>query len=107
MKKRRARSTYRAHHVGRLRIRAAEILAKNFPEWDVRPEDIKPATGSWRTDWRNDVYRWELFTRLKSNPNNMPVVCGCWETLTEFVRLAAKTGCHVTRDSVIYPGKDE
>ena len=41
-----------SRHVGKLRIRAAKILNANFPEWDVRPEDIKPATGRWRTDWR-------------------------------------------------------
>lgn len=99
------RRRYRAHHIGRLRTRAAKILNKNFPEWDVRPEDIKPATGRWRTDWRMDVYRWELFTRHRGNPN-MPVVCGCWDTLTKFVKEAAKNGCHVTTDSVIYPGPD-
>jgi hypothetical protein len=52
------------------------------------------------------VYRWELFTRLKSNPE-FPIVCGCWDTLTDFVRKAAKTGCHVTKDDEIYDGPDE
>ncbi len=99
----------RAHHIGRLRVRAAAILNENFPRWDVRPEDIKPATGSWRTDWRNDVYRWELFTRTKPLPglNSMPVVCGCWETLTQFVKDAAKKGCCVNDHSEIYAGKGE
>jgi len=97
------RKRYRAHHVGRLRIRAAKILSASFPEWDVRPEDIKPATGAWRTDRRLDVYRWELFTRTRTG---LPVVCGCWGTLTDFVREAATDGCHVTRDGTIYPGKE-
>lgn len=99
----------RAHHIGRLRIRAAAILNKNFPKWDVHPEDIVPATGSWRIDWRNDVYRCELFTRTKvdltAGLNSMPVVCGCWETLTEFVKQAAKHGCVVNEHSEIYAGK--
>lgn len=96
------------YHIGRLRIRAAAILAANFPEWDVQPEDISPATGRHRTDWRQDVYRWELFARLKRQDGrpNHPVVCGCWETLTEFVRRAVKEGCHVNSDREICSGKD-
>lgn len=98
----------RANHIGRLRIRAAAILGENFPEWDVYPEDISPATGRWRTDWRMDVYRWELFTRTKTDPKtgrNIPVVVGCWDTLTLFVREAARVGCHLSHD-VIYTGPD-
>lgn len=87
------------HHVGRLRIKAAEILRKQFPEWDVQPEDISPATGSYRSDWRQDVYRWELFTRTH---DGNPVVCGSWDTLTRFVALAAKFGCSCNKDSEIY-----
>jgi len=100
----RKRYTYRANHIGRLRIRAAAILRANFPTWDVRPEDITPATGSWRTDIRLDVYRWELFSRTLSG---YPIVCGCWDTLTKFVREAAKHGCYVTKDDIIYYGKDD
>ena len=85
------------HHIGRLRIRAAKILARQFPEWDVRPEDIVPATGSYRSDWRQDVYRWELFTRTRTG---MPVVCGSWETLTTFVASAGKYGCVCVRDEI-------
>lgn len=102
------RRIYRAHHIGRVRIQAAKILSDNFPDWDVRPEDISPATGSWRTDWRNDVYRWELFTRLKKRANSgdyMPVACGCWDTLTRFVKLASKNGCSVDDDGVISPNE--
>jgi hypothetical protein len=103
------RRVYRAHHVGRLRVRAAEILAVNFPDWDVRPEDIRPATGAWRTDWRLDVYRWELYSRLKRRDSHdgseLPVVAGCWDTLTEFVREAAERGCHLS-DGTIYVGNE-
>jgi hypothetical protein len=104
------RRRYTQHTIGKLRIRAAKILAANFPEWDVRPEDIKPVTGSYRTCSYHDVYRWELFTRKKkltSNGGEFPVVCGCWLTLTDFVKAAAKDGCCVNRDSEIYPGKNE
>jgi hypothetical protein len=98
----------RAHHVGRLRIRAAAILNKLMPEWYVLPEDIRPATGRWRTDWTFDVYRWELYcVRRKPDgtPNhNLPVAVGCWNTLTQFVREAPRLGMHVEHD-VIYLGR--
>ncbi len=99
-----------AQHVGRLRIRAAKILNDNFPDWDVRPEDIRPATGRWRTDFRMDVYRWELFSRLKRRNSHdgseLPVVCGCYDTLTNFVKEASVAGCHVTKHREINPGKE-
>lgn len=101
----RARSTYRAGHVGRLRVRAAALLRASLPDLDVRPEDIVPATGCWRTDARFDVYRWELFTRLVrrgTGGQEIPVVAGCWDTLTRFVRQAAKAGCRLTEDREIY-----
>lgn len=91
-----------SRHCGRLRIRAAKILSTGFG-WEVFPDEIRPATGRWRTDWRMDVYRWELFTRKDGNPN-MPYVAGCWESLTDFVKQAATNGFHVSDDRVIYPG---
>ncbi len=89
------------HHIGRLRIQAAKILARNFPDLDISPEDISPATGRNRSDWRMDVYRWELFTRTKLG---RPKVVGCWETLTNFVKLATIHGCHIS-DGEIHLGK--
>lgn len=87
------------HHIGRLRIRAAAILARQFPEWDVRPEYIVPASGRYRSDRMMDVYRWELFARTRTG---LLVVCGSWDTLTRFVRLAAKHGCSVSKDGTIH-----
>lgn len=105
------RGRYRSRHVGRLRIRAAKILNDNFPTWDVRPEDIQPATGRWRTDWRLDVYRWQLFSRLKQrnsfDHSELPVVAGCWDRLTDFVKEASKTGCHLYEGREIYAGPAE
>jgi hypothetical protein len=89
-----------------LRVRVAAILAAHFPEWHVEPGDIRPATGRWRTDWKLDVYRWELYACRRhpdGTPNrNMPVVAGCWETLTEFARLAGKYGCECS-GGTLYP----
>ncbi len=90
----------RAHHVGRLRIAAAKILSQGFG-FQVEPSEIHPATGAWRTDVRLDVYRWELFTK---NERGLPVVAGCYDTLTEFVRVARQTGFHIHKDE-IYAGQ--
>lgn len=85
-----------SRHIGRTRIAAAEILSKSLGE-KVYPDDIQPATGSYRTCSYHDVYRWELFGR--------GFIAGCWETLTEFVRRSRELGgCHINRDGEIYPG---
>ncbi len=80
----------------KLRLKAVAILNAAFPEWDVRPEDISSTMGRWGSDPRFDVYRWELFTRLKRRNSHdgseLPVVAGCWDTLTEFVKQAGKDG---------------
>lgn len=94
-----------SHHVGRVRIAAAKVLNAAFPEWEVRPEDIDPGRGAWRTDWRQDVYRWELFTQYKSDGtrHRMPIVCGSWQRLTEFVRNARRGGkVTLNSDNEIY-----
>lgn len=96
----RRRHTYSAHHIGRLRIAAAEVLSKGFG-FRVDPEDIKPATGRARSDWRQDIYRWELF----AHNGRLPVVFASWVTLTEFVRKAKRNGFHVNKDSEIYPNE--
>ncbi len=93
-----------SRHVGRLRIRAAKILSAGLG-WEVFPDEIQPVTGSLRTCIYHDVYRWELFTLMQRNPN-MPFVAGCWSSLTDFVRHAAKHGFHIN-DRVIYLGKEK
>lgn len=87
------------HHIGRVRIAAAKIIAANLPHLDIRPEDIQPASGSYRSNWRLDVYRWELFTRTKGGT---PAVFGSWERLTDFVKRARKNGCNINSDSEIH-----
>lgn len=96
----RLRRSYRSHHVGRVRIAAADILSRGLG-FVVDPTDIRPATGAYRTDRSIDVYRWELFTRDR---RGMPIVGGCWLTLTEFVRLAKRDGWHMDSDGEIWPG---
>jgi hypothetical protein len=40
------------------------------------------------------VYRWELYAS-KASDGNFPVVLGCWQTLTDFVRFGTKNGIKV------------
>ena len=77
-----------SRHVGRIRIAAAKILNKAIPDIQVDPEDIFPATGRHRTDWRQDVYRREVFARR----GRMPWVAQSWQRLTEFVSNANAGG---------------
>jgi hypothetical protein len=81
-----------SRHIGRLRIAAAKILNEAFPKIHVEPEDIQPATGSYRTDWRQDVYRWELFASIKGPGRRVPFCGQCWQSLTDFVRNAKAGG---------------
>lgn len=85
-----------SRHVGRLRIAAAEILNKALPEVHFEPDDIVPATGRCRSDWRQDIYRWEVFARYKP-PLTIAWAGQSWQTLTEFVRNA-RNGGKVTID---------
>ena len=89
--------------VGRLRRQAAEILSKALG-FQVDPADVRPATGSWRTNITLDVFRWELLTH---NESGMPVVAGCWETLTDFVKEAREHGCHINKNREIECGKEK
>jgi hypothetical protein len=90
-----------SRHIGRLRIAAAKILTEGlgFP---VRPEEISPATGRNRTDWREDCYRWEVFT---CNRNGVPKVYHCWDPLSRWVPIAKREGFHVNRDCEICAGR--
>lgn len=71
-----------------LRDRAAGLLTTALG-YDVDPDEISPALGGCRSE---DVYRWEVFTY---NERDMPRIFGCWQTLTEFVRLGIKYGITV------------
>lgn len=89
-----------SRHVGRVRIAAAKIISESLG-FEVKPEDIRPQTGSWRTCSYLDVYRWELY--CYSRPG-MPFVAGGWERLTEFVAKSKKAGgCHYI-DGEIWSG---
>ena len=74
-----------SQHIGRVRIRLAKIISRDLGI-DCKPEDLKPATGSYRTDWRQDVYRWEVFSKTKSG---LPFVAGCWDSMSDCVKAGS------------------
>ncbi len=84
----------------KLRERAAEILSAAFPDWDIAAEDIIPVSGFWK---RVDVYRWQASFYRKSrytNGDRIPMSIGCWDSLTEFVKLASKNGVTFDDDEI-------
>lgn len=84
-----------SRHVGRVRIAAAKIINAAIPDVHVDPEDISPATGSYRTDWRQDVVRWEVFGKSRDSDGtvtSVPWVGQSWQRLTEFVKNAKAGG---------------
>lgn len=53
----------RSHHIGRTRVRLAELITKAFADMGrtvkVDPAWLDPAQGAWRTNTALDVMRWE------------------------------------------------
>lgn len=76
----------RRSHVGRLRLEISKLLSEHFG-FDIPAEDISPVTGFWLHE---DVYRWEVFSRRPGS--ELPIMLGCWETMTVFVRDAKRFG---------------
>jgi hypothetical protein len=62
-------------------------------EWD----DLRPAKGAWRSNWRLDTYRWELYC----TKDGQPFVAGCWWTMTECVKAGAVE--YDKKEMEIYP----
>ena len=88
---------------GRIREAAAKILTRELG-FIVYPEDIKVATGHWRTSRFADVYRWELITRTN---RGLSVWLGCWDRLGDFVRDAKINGCHIKDGEICIGTKPE
>lgn len=84
-----------AKHVGRVRIKLAELLtealkAEHIP-WkcrEVEPDDLDPNQGYWRIDHRADVMRWTgtVYVQLAEDApwRGMPI--GSWHTMSELIR---------------------
>jgi hypothetical protein len=85
--KRLARYRRRLGMPGRLRFAAAELLTEEIGEY-VDPTSIDPVRGFYL---KEDVYRWEVYPfPVPGTP--FQLIYGCWQTLTEFVKLGKKNG---------------
>jgi hypothetical protein len=80
----------RSNWVGRTRRQAANLLTDHFGV-SVDTGDFLLVYGYWR---KADVYRWEVGVRSKGHEDS-GTWYGCWQTMTEFVRLAKKYGISV------------
>lgn len=80
------RRTRTNHHVGRVRIRLAAMLAAHG--YTVAPEDLHPQLGAWRTDVRLDVCRWEATV---TDAAGVTWMVQCWDTMSACVRYGVTT----------------
>jgi len=75
---------------GRVKIKLAklltEVLQERYPGIVVDPELLIDAKGSWRTDWRHDVYRWESLSIPIPGNNVLSVHLASWSTMTSLVK---------------------
>lgn len=74
--------------MSRIRKQIVAILARDG--WVATTEKLHPAAGYWRTSPYADVYRWEGYAVRPESRLDTPIFC--WQTMTEFVRLANKYG---------------
>jgi hypothetical protein len=71
-----------SRHIGRVRIRLAEILSECLG-LDCQPEDLSPTQGEYRVNKSHDIYSWEVFTQTKAG---LTFVAGSWDTMTDCVK---------------------
>lgn len=75
-----ARRVFTRHHVGRVRVRLAALLAEQG--YDASPESLRPQQGAWRTDNRLDVCRWEA---TLTDREGRTWLVQCWDTMSDCV----------------------
>ena len=76
---------------GRLAQRVMQILE----DAGYEPDCLRPAKGFWRTAMA-DVFSWEVHLKI----DGFVKCCGCWQTMTQFVKLAGKYGFTVDDDEI-------
>lgn len=96
LQKRKSKKMRSRNAIGATRIKLAKIVSDCLGV-ECTPSDLYPAKGSWRTDRRLDVYRWEVVAKKRG----VPFVAGCWDTMTDCV----KEGAVHCVDGVIYLGR--
>jgi hypothetical protein len=95
---------------GRVRQRLAAVLNASLPSingvrvvW--KAEQLYPATGRYRSDYRMDCCRWEGFCYMADRPEQVFSSVHCWHTMSECVKAGAVhfSGTH----DCLAPGADE
>ena len=66
-----------------LKNRLCKKLMTAIPGIEVKPDDLVPATGSWRTNKSLDVYCWEGYYR---DEDGIRRFFGSYQTMTELVK---------------------
>lgn len=79
-----------------LRKRLARKIEDSFPGCTVDPDDLIPATGSWRTNIGLDVYRWEGVMTVDGSRRCI----GSYQTMTELVKCSSLEIGNYTRGEV-------
>ncbi len=71
----------------------AKLLQASFPrqgtlELTWRPENLRPATGAWRTNQMLDCWRWEGYgIHVRQDGSELVVMeVGSYDTMTELVK---------------------
>lgn len=85
--------------VGQTRERLAELLEVEM-DYPVDPNDLRPVTGSWRTDVRLDVQRWDA--SLPGGYMGKSMCAGSWHTMTELVKMGVSVQ-YDTGSLEVYP----
>jgi len=82
-----------AQRLGRVREKLAALLQKSFPDKDGfaltwRAEWLYPATGSYRTNYMLDCWRWEGFARhYRPDGSYMTMMSvGSYETMSALIK---------------------
>lgn len=82
------RRRYDAHTVGATRWRLAARLAE--VGLAAAPEDLRPAQGRERSDWRLDIHRWDGFATTTDGRYGLiagaTVGLSSWDTMTACAR---------------------
>ena len=93
-----------ANHVGRVRIKLAELIQDAFKAGGitarVEPDDLVPNQGYWRIDKRADVMPWSgtAYMRFAEDLPWRGVPIGSWTTMTDL----CKTGVEIQRDGFFW-----
>lgn len=79
----------------------AQRLMQLFEDAGYSPDCLQPAMGYWKHG-HQDVMSWEIHLKI----NGYVYPCGCWETMTNFMKKATKYGFHINEDHEIWANNE-